>query len=152
MSEKKDKKGVLATVADGADKVVGDIILGGIGQGAYHLARVPGVGAAMRYVGENVGDGWNKAADAHQKRVAVRLVQKIAAAKERPSAEKIREMCVEAGISAENLSKVEKACEMALTAKDAAVALVKGTDVPLPGKSDEFGDIDGTLVPAPAVG
>lgn len=151
MSE--EKKNFLDTIAGGADSV-GTLIFESVGQGAYQVCRIPGVGQAMRYAGTRVGQGWDKAEDAQQKRIAVRLAHQVAASKKRPSAESLREMCLEAGVSPDNLAKVEKACQMAVTGMDAAIAHVKGEEVPLPGKADEdeFKYVDGSLVPVPAAG
>jgi len=129
-SEQKKKSSMLGSIGQGADVVVGDVLLGGIGQGAHYLARVPGVSNAMQYVGENVRDGWNKADERHQKGIAVRLVQTIAADKNTPSADEIRTMCVEAGVSDANLDAVAKAASIAIEGKEAALASLEKSKGP----------------------
>ncbi len=153
-SEKKSEKpGVLASIGKGADKVAGDIVLGGIGQGAFYLHQIPGVKQATRYIGENVRDGWNAADARHQKGIALRLIQDLVSRKETPTADEIHEACVKAGVSEANLAEVKKAAHIAVAGKAAAMTAVKGSkakettptapSVPLP-------EITGTLAPGVA--
>ena len=149
MSEEQ-KKSMLAGIGGAADKVMGDIVLGGIGQGAFLVHQIPGVKQATTYIGENIADGWNAAEARQQKGVALRLVQELVTRKDVPDQDEIRKACVKAGINEDNLDEVAKAAHMAVSGKAAAMASLQKTDskpqettasVPLP-------QVTGQLQPA----
>lgn len=152
MSEKKN--GLLAGAGNAADRVVGDIMLGGIGQGAFLVHQIPGIKQATAYIGENIADGWNKAEARQQKGCALRLIQDLVSRKETPSAEEIRQAAIDSGVLEKNLDNVCKAAQMAVHGKAQALEALQRTgaveetppaasEVPLP-----TGGIQGTLQPA----
>lgn len=124
MSEEQ-KKSAMSHIAGGADKVVGDIVLGGIGQGAFLVHEIPGVKSAMNYVGENIADGWNAAEKRQQKGAAMRLIQSLVARTDTPTVDEIEKACKEAGVSDANLAHVKQQALMAVQAKDQAMKNVK---------------------------
>lgn len=149
-SEKKTSNGMLANVGGAADRVFGDIVLGGIGQGAFYMHQIPGVKQATTYIGENIADGWNAAEERQQKGIALRLIQDLVSRKETLAPEDIREAAVDAGVTPANLDHVLKAAQMAVAGKDAAIAALgtkaggetppAASEVPLP-----TGGIQGSL-------
>jgi len=146
-----EQKNALGHISGAADKVVGDIVLGGIGQGAFLIHEIPGVKSAMNYVGENVADGWNAAEKRSQKGAALRLIQSLVTRTDTPSEQEIHKACVEAGISEANLAHVKQQALQAVQAKAQAMANVKAPqaqetmpaapEVPLP-------QVTGVLAPA----
>lgn len=102
------------TIANVADRIVGDIILGGIGRVAYHAQKVPGLGHAMRYVGENVRDGYVAAQTADYVRKAVSAIREVQAQTGLTlTCDQMRMLAREAGVREEDLDRVLQAAEEA---------------------------------------
>ena len=51
---RKQERGFSSSLALTADHIVGDIVLGTVGQLGFHLGKVPGIGTAGAYVRDNV--------------------------------------------------------------------------------------------------
>lgn len=148
-------KNAMTGVAAGADKVVGDIILGGLGRCAFHLNNVPLVGDVTSYVGENVRDGYQAEALRCQKKTAARAIASLMARKDTPTSEEIREFCVQSGVAPEHLDRVAEKAEEAVKGKADALRQVQeemnapetrrpappSQDVPLPGADDVQGSL-----------
>ena len=112
------------TVANVADQLVGNAILGSIGRAAFHVAKVPGVQKAGAYIGENVHDGWKAADLAEKKRKALKSLRAVVASGTRMSPETLAAICKENGLEQKDLLDL---------AQRARTAAGKGAEVSVPG-------------------
>lgn len=105
-------KNFIESVKSGADHVVGDLFLGTIGQIGFHAAQLPVVGTGLRYVGENVADGYNEAKERAQiKKGAAALVSLTRQAGKDLNEVTIRNVAKEMGISEEQIEKMRQIAE-----------------------------------------
>jgi len=102
-------------------KVV-DVTIGafcrGIGVGAFHAGRTPGVGNAARYCGGQIAVGYNNAEAALDMRKHVKAVVEIARKHQVTDAHKIRSMAESLSISPELLDDVRDAAMKKLRISD----------------------------------
>lgn len=114
MSVKKPLEGFAKT----ADHIVGDLVLGTIGRVAFHVAQIPVVGEGLKYVGENVKDGYEAASEAGLRKKLANAVVKIARETGKPvGSETIRSMAREYGVSDASLEDVRKIVEREMAPK-----------------------------------
>lgn len=112
---KKPLEGFAKTV----DHIVGDLVLGTIGRVAYHTAQIPVVGDGLKYVGENIKDGYTAAGEAALRKKLASAVVKLARDTGKPaSAETIRAMAKEYGVSEASLDDVKKIVEREMAPKE----------------------------------
>lgn len=99
------------SLANGADHVVGDILLGGIGRLGYHMGKLPVVGTVGAYVRDNVSDGFQAAARSELVSKALKGIREIQDKMKgvRLTAEQVKCMAVEAGVHPDDLEKVREA-------------------------------------------
>lgn len=95
------------SIASVADKIVGDIVLGGIGRVAYHVGKIPGVKPVAAYIGDNIRDGYNAAESADLCRKAVAAIRQIQSDTGLTlTVEQMRCLARDAGVTDSDLDKV----------------------------------------------
>lgn len=120
------------SIAKTADHIVGDLFLGTVGQVGYHLAQVPVVGTGLRYVGENIADGYNAAEERARKRKMANALVEIAgkAGGVMPNAEMLAQMAPNFQVSQETLDEIRGMAEEALKRKSKPTTSGEGFPAP----------------------
>jgi hypothetical protein len=105
-----------------ADKIVGDYVLGTIGQGGFLLAKhVPGVGKAANYVAENVQDGYREAEQADSRRALARDIVECTRTLGSPmTSEQIKAKALKRGVPESALAEVKRLVDAETKPKAAA--------------------------------
>lgn len=125
-----DKK-PLAGFAKQADWLVGDIVLGTLGRAGYHIVKMPMVGTALKYVGENIRDGYISAHEADlRKRLANAIVDLSTRTGKPVSSETIRQMAMEFEVAESAIDDVKKLVEIKTGQKNGSSE--KKTPFPVP--------------------